>query len=143
MRAMGSCVLIQDADGAIVDSNEAAASLLGSSRHDLVGLTAVHPGWAALRDDHSDLPAEEFPSSVALDTGAPVRGVVMAAHTPAGERRWFVVDALPLRARSGALQGVATVFDELPAPRLAEEALALAQRSGGRRVGEECVSTCR
>src|SRR3546814_18850165 len=113
MRAMGSCVLIQDADGAIVDSNEAAASLLGSSRHDLVGLTAVHPGWAALRDDHSDLPAEEFPSSVALDTGAPVRGVVMAAHTPAGERRWFVVDALPLR------------------------------RSEERRVGKECVSTCR
>src|SRR3546814_13536739 len=94
--AMGSGVLIQDADGAIVDSNEAAASLLGISRHDLVGLTAVHPGWAALRDDHSDLPAEEFPSSVALDTGAPVRGVVMAAPPPAGrseERRvgkeWF------------------------------------------------------
>src|SRR3546814_16308893 len=56
--AMGSGVLIQDADGAIVDSNEAAASLLGISRHALVGLTAVHPGWAALRADHSDLPAD-------------------------------------------------------------------------------------
>src|SRR3546814_2203975 len=96
MRAMGSCVLIQDADGAIVDSNEAAASLLGISRHDLVGLTAVHPGWAALRDDHSDLPAEQFPTRVALATGAPVRGGVMAANTRSEEHTYELQSLLRL-----------------------------------------------
>src|SRR3546814_19112935 len=85
--AMGSGVLIQDADGAIVDSNEAAASLLGISRHDLVGLTAVQPGWAAPLGDPSDLPAAEFPRSVPRGTGAPVRGGVSAAPPPPGGPR--------------------------------------------------------
>src|SRR3546814_16700641 len=67
--AMGSGVLIQDADGAIVDSNEAAASLLGISRHDLVGLPAVHPAWPALRDAHPDCPPKSSPSRTGRPRG--------------------------------------------------------------------------
>jgi diguanylate cyclase (GGDEF)-like protein len=53
------------------------------------------PGWSSLADDGSELPPEETPVQLALDTGRAQRRVV-GLQRPDASRSWFEVSARPL-----------------------------------------------
>ena len=90
-------VVFQDADGRIISANAAAARILGVGVEQMRGLTSADPRWRAVREDGSELPAEEHPIVVALRTGREVRDVVHGVHNPQRQRTvWVRVTAVPL-----------------------------------------------
>ena len=95
--SMPQGVVYQAADGRITAANPAAQRLLGLTLDQLQGRTSADPRWRAVREDGSDFPGEQHPSSVALATGRAVHDVVMGVFNPADDAyRWIVVDAVPL-----------------------------------------------
>ena len=95
--SMPQGVVYQAADGRITAANPAAQHLLGLTLDQLQGRTSADPRWRAVREDGSDFPREQHPSSVALATGRAVHDVVMGVFNPADDAyRWIVVDAVPL-----------------------------------------------
>ena len=94
--AMACGVSVLDASGTILYANEAAERILGLTRDQLSGRTALDPRWAALREDGSPSPGGDHPSMIALRTGQAVCNAVSGVHLPSGERRWMQVDAVPI-----------------------------------------------
>jgi len=90
-------VVFQDAAGRIISANAAAARILGVGVEQMRGLTSADPRWRAVREDGSELPADEHPIVVALRTGREVRDVVHGVHNPQRRRTvWVRVTAVPL-----------------------------------------------
>ncbi|MBE0690628.1 MAG: hypothetical protein IH587_10965, partial [Anaerolineae bacterium] len=60
------------------------------------GITSIDPRWRAVHEDESDFPGETHPPMRALQTGEPVRNVVMGIFNPADDAyRWIQIDAEP------------------------------------------------
>ncbi len=94
---MSQGVIFRDHEGRIVSVNPAAERILGGKAADLIGKTSAEVHGHALREDGSLLPAGSFPADVALRTGKPLTGFIMATLNPvANEHRWISVDAMPI-----------------------------------------------
>ena len=89
-------VVYQDASGRIVAANPAAERILGVVPGVLPDAVA-DPRCLPVREDGTTLPGAEHPAMVALRTGREVHGVALGVpHPRSAERRWFVVDAVPV-----------------------------------------------
>jgi PAS domain S-box-containing protein len=129
VRQMSHGVVIQDPAGQIVFANTAAERILGMTRDQLCGRTSLDPGWRAVREDGSEFPGTEHPSTVALRTGREVRNVVMGiADARDGSRKWISIDAVP-RFLPGAATpvDVMVTFDDIAERKRAVEEV-IAQR---------------
>ncbi len=117
-------LVLQDVDGHIVECNAAATEILGLSYDEILGRTSRDIDWGAVREDGTDFPGAEHPAMLALDTGEPVRNVVMGVDAPRALRRWIVIDAFPVR-RAGEIIGVMTSFNDQTAQITSERLLRL------------------
>lgn len=89
-------VVIHNAEGAIIDFNTAALSVLGITADQITGKTSFDPSWSAVQEDGSVFPGERHPAMVALKTGQAVRKVIMGVRQAAAEQRWLQINAVPL-----------------------------------------------
>ncbi|MES3033683.1 MAG: ATP-binding protein [Gemmatimonadota bacterium] len=112
-------------DGTIIGLNAAAERILGRPREAFIGSDPVAEERHTIREDGSSFPGAEHPSSVAMRTAAPSRGVVMGVFNhELGEYRWLRVDAVPLLRRGESVPyEVYTVFEDISRER--QDALAL------------------
>jgi len=117
-------VVLQAADGSIVDSNPAAEEILGIGAGDLAGRNSFDPHWRAVRPDGSDLPSEEHPSMVALRTGRPVSRFLMGIDRPNRQRAWLSVSAHPLADAPADPHAVVVSFTDVTDAVAIQEALA-------------------
>ena len=118
-------VVYQDADGQIIDANPAAQRILGLTLDQLQGRTSMDPRWRAMREDGSEFPGDAHPAMVALETGRPVRDVVMGVYDPKRQHHtWININAVPL-LQPGADKPyqVHTTFEDITEQRLAQEAV--------------------
>ena len=90
-------VVVQAADGSVIEANLAAERILGLTKAQISGQAPYDPNWKRLKSDGSPFPIEDGPSRVALQTGKAVTNVLMGVEKPDGRRSWFSVNALPLR----------------------------------------------
>ena len=118
-------VVYQDAEGAIIAVNPAAADILGAPADALIGLRSDDPSWEAVHEDGSPFPGTDHPAMEALRTAEVVRDVVMGVNQgQTGERRWLLVTAVPdARDEQGVPQRVYTMFTDLTEQRRAAAAL--------------------
>jgi diguanylate cyclase (GGDEF)-like protein/PAS domain S-box-containing protein len=119
-RATPNGVVIQDPSGVIVTANRAAEHILGVTNAEMRGRTSHDHRWRTIHADGTLFPGETHPSMIALQTGQPVRGVVMGVHTPDAGLRWLRVDSTPL-AVEDVVEGVATIFVDITEQRRAED----------------------
>lgn len=94
--AMSEGLVIHARDGHIIDLNEAAETVLGLTRDQILGRTSLDPDWRAIREDGSEYPGDEHPAMVTLRTGVAQHRVVMGVHTAGEHTRWLSVNAEPL-----------------------------------------------
>ena len=120
-RATPNGVVIKDPRGVIVAANRAAEHILGVTHEEMRGRTSDDERWGAIRPDGTPFPGETHPSMIALQTGQPVRDVVMGVRTPDAELRWLRVDSTPLVV-GNAVEGVATFFVDITEQHRAEDA---------------------
>jgi PAS domain S-box-containing protein len=123
--AVSGGVVVQDAQGRIVEANAEASKILGLSLDQMRGLTSADPRWRTIREDGSPFPAPERPLAVALRTGKPVRGSLSGVFNPeSGRYRWVQTNAEPLLERdSGKVLGAVATFWDFTERKEAEEQL--------------------
>ncbi|MCI0463965.1 MAG: PAS domain S-box protein [Gemmataceae bacterium] len=129
IQTMAEGLLVLDAEGAIVEWNPAACSILGVVPEQMPHRHYLAPAEGVCREDGGALPADEHPDRVALRTGQPVRDVVLGiprlrVEEPPTEpaTAWVLVTAMPLSA--GASKGrVVVTFADVTAQRRAAEVL--------------------
>lgn len=111
LESMSEGMVVHGVSGAIIDSNPAAAQILGLSEDQLFGRVSKDPAWRSIKTSGEDFPGDEHPAMVTLRTGVPQHGVLMGVETPDGERRWLSVNSYPVRRPSdGAVDQVVAVF---------------------------------
>ena len=94
---MAQGVIFRDHEGKIVSANPAAERIFGRTIADMIGKTSAEVHEHALREDGTPLPAGSFPAEVALTTGNPLTGFIMATLNPREHAyRWISVDAMPI-----------------------------------------------
>jgi diguanylate cyclase (GGDEF)-like protein/PAS domain S-box-containing protein len=109
--ALQEGVGVLDTQGRIVACNQAATSILGRSRADIMDQATLDLGLGVTSEDGSPLPGEAFPSAHAIRTGNPVRERVLGIVHPDGARRWVSVSATPLGADARPAAVVLTFRD--------------------------------
>jgi PAS domain S-box-containing protein len=129
--AMAEGVVVQRADGVIIDANPAAERILGLSRDQLLGRTSMDPRWRAVDDSGAELTGDRHPISITLRTGQSVRGFVMGVHTPDGEKHWISVSTEAVRGADGAVTSAVASFSDITARKRNEQRLDLTVTGAG------------
>ena len=89
-------VVYHDQNGIIISANQAAQSILGLEREQLLGRSSIDPRWKAIKEDGSDFSGHEYPSMLALKTGETIKDVVIGVFNPIEKRhKWVLVNAVP------------------------------------------------
>ncbi|SLM30049.1 putative Histidine kinase [Desulfamplus magnetovallimortis] len=93
---MAQGVFYQGADGVLIDSNPAFHEMFGLTRDQFLGKSSIDPKWKMIYEDGSLIPQAEFPSTVALRTGKPVKDVIAGVYNPLKEEYvWVTINAIP------------------------------------------------
>jgi len=117
-------VVIHDNSGQVLDSNPRAEQLLGIPKRELVGRSLSDSNWHFLREDGSPLPPDEFPGSLVLRTGQPIRGHVFGiCRAPMEEPTWVHVSGEPVLDSGDAIGSVILSFVDITQRRMAEVAM--------------------
>ncbi len=101
-----AAVVVYDREGGVVQANDAACTLLGVTRRELIGTYAEDAGWLVIESVEG--PISVHPVVAAIRSVQPVRGALVKARRPGGADVWLQVDAIP-QERSGQI--VATLAD--------------------------------
>lgn len=118
-----AAILLHDALGCILASNSLAQELLGLSGEFLLGKTLDDPYWHFLREDGSVMPVAEYPVSVVLATGQPLRDRVAGISCPDREYvSWVLVNAEPEYENSEKVARVIVSFVDITERKRGEEA---------------------
>ncbi len=112
LQLVSAGVILQDSEGRLLDCNEVAEDLLGSSRAELVARGAGSPGWDCLREDGSIFPAPEQPGNVTLRTGRTCANVILGTNNQWQSRRWVSITTFRVPLGDGTL-GVISSFIEI------------------------------
>ena len=111
LESMSEGMVVHGVSGAIIDSNPAAAQILGLSEDELFGRVSKDPAWRSIQANGEDFPGDDHPAMVTLRTGVPQHGVIMGIETPKGERRWLSINSYPVRRLSdGEVDQAVAVF---------------------------------
>ncbi|MEQ1782189.1 MAG: response regulator [Hyphomonadaceae bacterium] len=113
INAMSEGVVVHDADGSIIECNEAACRILGLTDDQLRGRTSRDPRWTATDEAGTPLEPEQHPAMIVLATGRPARNTIMRVSRPDSETRFLMVSAVPLPSggEDSKIQALATFID--------------------------------
>lgn len=117
-------IMLFDANGAILDCNQAATGMLGVTLDELKDHTSFDWPLRTVRDDGSTFPSDEYASAIAIRTGEPCFGVIMGVDNPGQPRRWLWMDGYPLII-DGRVEGAAIWIDDVTDRRQHRHALEL------------------
>ena len=93
---MAQGAFYQRADGMLVDVNLAALEMLGLTRDQFLGRTSLDPKWKVIQKNGADLPGDQHPSMVALQTGQAIRNkIVGVLHPIKNDYVWVNINAIP------------------------------------------------
>lgn len=107
-------VVMLNNKGKILICNRASCKILGISADELVGINANDVKWDIIQEDGSVFPGTEYPGSLVVRTGQPVKDVVMGIWKHASnERIWLMVNADPNFDNGGRLLNVVITFTDI------------------------------
>lgn len=95
-QVMHEGVVVQNAQGVIIECNLAAQEIFGMSKEEMLGKTSSHGHWSAIREDGSLLPTQERPAPKALRTGKAQDNIIMGIKREDNEITWVQANAQPI-----------------------------------------------
>lgn len=121
-------VVVHAPDSQILYANPMACTLLGLSLEQMQGKHAMDPAWHFVRENGETVAPEDYPVSVVLRTGKPVRQFMAGIYRPSTQDRvWVLGNAYPEFDDQHQLQQVVVTFNDITAPLRMEIRLAQAQ----------------
>jgi PAS domain S-box-containing protein len=124
LNTLATGYLLFDADGAVVDCNDAAERMLGVEREQLMGTAWRQSLSALISEDGMPLPREDQPAMMTLRSGEPCVDVTIGVDTEGRVRQWLLVNTRP-GAIDGSIKGVISSFVDISAHLKRERALRL------------------
>jgi len=134
-------VAITDAQGHLLEVNQASEAILGLGAETQTERTYDDPSWQLLKPDGSPLPADAYASVRALRENRPIVNQEMGFLRPDGQVRWLQVSAAPIPLDA---YGVAITYTDITSHKQAEMALAQ-QEQKFRTLAEhspDCILRC-
>jgi PAS domain S-box-containing protein len=126
--ALSEGVILQSQDGTIQASNPVAEQILGLTAEQISGRISSELRWRTIHEDGSPFPEEDYPVTVTLRTGQPLKNVVMGVYKPVGDLRWLSINSQPLiRPDESQPYAVVASFADITAFKQQEIALRNAQ----------------
>jgi PAS domain S-box-containing protein len=118
-------VIFVNTEGRIFLANPAAERIFGIPLKEMAGQSLVSSLWKVIQADGSEFPKDQYPSTVALRTGQPVKNVVMGLNNPDREAPlWLDISSVPLfNPGEDAPFLVYTTFEDITGQKLAREDL--------------------
>ena len=114
-------LVMQDADGKIIDCNISIERIVGRTLEQMKGQTSIAPDWQMLREDGSPIPEDELPTSIARRTGQAQSGIVICYRKPDGSDLWGLVNVQPLfDGPAGSPSGFVTSITDISKRKNAE-----------------------
>jgi diguanylate cyclase (GGDEF)-like protein/PAS domain S-box-containing protein len=127
--ALPTGVVLQAADGTVVDANRAAERLLGLNMSQMLGLVPADPNRRVLGEDGAELGHSELPSMHTLRTGEALRNHAMGVREAGKPPRWCLVNCEPYRDAAGEITGAVTCFSDVTERRELQDKVALHART--------------
>lgn len=123
--ALFTGMMVLNSEGTIIYVNRAATEILGLGADEFVGCKSFDTRWLEVKEDGSPFPHEQHPGIVALNTGMPVRGVVIGLFFSEPEsKKWILVNAEPVIAHGKELPSEVVIsFVDITARKEAEDSL--------------------
>jgi PAS domain S-box-containing protein len=112
LNTLATGYLLFDADGVVVDCNEAAERLLGVASDALMGVIWYQSGSGAVHEDGSAFPSGSQPAMITLRSGKPCPDATIGVDNPGQVRRWLLVNTYPCIV-DGSLKGVVSSFVDI------------------------------
>lgn len=95
-QAMNEGIIVMNRQGEVIQCNKAAQSILQLGTNDILGKTAAHTQWQAIREDGSVFTYEERPSVKAFNTKHEQHNVIMGIKRHDDSMLWAQVNAEPI-----------------------------------------------
>ncbi|WP_435102664.1 PAS domain S-box protein [Halarchaeum sp. P4] len=105
-------IAVKDEAGDPVLANKRAKQFLKLPDDDLED-AADHDGWTAYDADGARLERSEMPPARVFETGDAVFEEEIALESPEGERRWYRVNAAPIRDEDGSVERVVAAGEDV------------------------------
>jgi diguanylate cyclase (GGDEF)-like protein/PAS domain S-box-containing protein len=123
-------IVVQAADGTILACNPSARRILRAGHGSPVGTSHLALMRRSLREDGTEIPFDERPTRVVLNTGRPLLGLTIGLELVDGEIVWVHENVLPIiRPGDEAPSAVLISFNDIGPARAAQQQLTfLAQR---------------
>ncbi|MBI5370807.1 MAG: PAS domain S-box protein [Sphingobacteriales bacterium] len=107
-------VILEDHKREMIIANQAALDLLGLTEDQMLGKVAPDPRWKMIHEDGREFPEQTRPGPLAIQTGKPVRDVVMGVFRPVtNDQVWLLVNAEPVLDPEGALINMICSFADI------------------------------
>ncbi|MFT5082829.1 MAG: diguanylate cyclase (GGDEF)-like protein/PAS domain S-box-containing protein [Lentisphaeria bacterium] len=107
-------IIFQKNNGMITLANPAAQKILGYNERQLKGITKRSFPWKTFDKNWAPFPYPKHPGVLALATGKPQRGIVMAMVRDSGDTLWIKANSeIVVDAITGAQRGVLTSFSDI------------------------------
>gem|GEM_PF-956778 len=117
-------VILQDAQGSILEANENACQILGLDRDQLMARRTIGPEWRTVREDGSIFPSTEYPVMLSATTGRSYRNVIMGVWISGDRLRWISINSQPVRGGDGySVVAAVASFEDITEVRTASIAL--------------------
>lgn len=96
LASMSEGVVLQSADGTVLEINSAAPKVLGMSVDQLLGRREIDLQWRAFREDGTPYETDDSPAMATLRSGIGLRETRVRLELPSGEGRWLEVNTAPI-----------------------------------------------
>lgn len=94
--ALGEGAVLIDSRGNIIASNRCAEQIFGVDKEHMLELNTLHVGRKFYHEDGSDYPLHNHPSFVTLQTGKPLRNMIMGVTRMNGNLTWISINTEPI-----------------------------------------------
>ncbi len=122
-------VLVYDAEGEIITSNPAAATIIGIPADEMKGMRPFDLPSKAFHENGMPFRPDEYPTLVTLRTGRPCHNVVMGGQRRNGTPAWVCISTQPIiREREDLPHRVVTTFSDITDRKRAEDELRESER---------------
>ena len=102
-------ILLLDNAGEIIHCNPAATKIIGLMYEDIVGHKHINTEYKFIKEDGSEYPKEQHPSTRILTNGQPISNDIMGIRNPNNEITWININAAKMPNDKGVICSITDI----------------------------------